>query len=251
LDYKVSTKELVDSWLRHVLEQAREFDPNHLLTVGWSTPAAANNMNNAVVDFISFHFFAPATELNKQYSNLRTAVPDKPILMTEFGLPTWNSFFFPGGHSEPEQAEYFADILTFWRTTDSPGYLAWTLYDFSYAPATVAGGLPWQSAPQKEMGIIKAGGKAKPAAALLAPDVALPVSQIPAWARFLKPFWLMLATVILLTFLTIFGLGRWTIIRVRSKSGLFPVRGVARKGLVSVRGIVQRGVALIRKILKR
>jgi hypothetical protein len=196
LDFKAAGQVKVELWLRHMAAMARRFDPNHPLTIGWATPASATRLSE-IVDFVSFHFYTPASGLPADYSKVKQAAGQKPIAITEFGLPTWNSFF-PNGHSEPEQAEYYADVIGFLRGTESPAYLAWTLYDFSYVPGNVAGALPWQNGPQKELGIIKSDGKAKPAAALLAPDASQDVTRVPAWARFLKPFWLALAAIILL-----------------------------------------------------
>ncbi|MEI6043126.1 MAG: cellulase family glycosylhydrolase [Chloroflexota bacterium] len=197
LDYPVWGSGVVEAWLDHVIGMARRYDQHHLLTIGWSSlqAAIASDRNQLTqLDFISFHYFAPASQLSNQYVALKALAPQKPLVMTEFGLPTWNSFFFPNGHSEPEQAEYYADILNTLRSQESSGYLAWTLYDFSYVPTSVAGKLPWQNGPQQELGIFKSTNTAsrnpKPAAALLAPDAALNLTRTPSWARFLKPFWL-------------------------------------------------------------
>jgi hypothetical protein len=188
-DYATNGRATVDAWLAHTARLAHVYDPHHLVTIGWYTPAAAAALAD-VVDFVSFHFFAPAAELAPQYASLRAQLPGLPIMVSEFGLPTWNSFFFPNGHSEPEQATYYADVLATMRATDSAGYAAWTLYDFSYAPAQVAGRAPWRVKPELTMGIIRRDGTHKPAAALLAPGAALDVARAPAWARLLKPFWI-------------------------------------------------------------
>jgi YD repeat-containing protein len=189
LDYASAGRETVDAWLSHIAREAHTLDPNHAITIGWSTPAAARSLVDAV-DLVTFHFFTPADGLAAQYAALRAAAPERPILMSEFGLPTWNSFFFPNGHSEPEQAAYYADLLATLRTTDSAGSVAWTLYDFTYVPAAVVGHAPWKTAPQRHLGVIRTDGTPKPAAALLAPNAPLDVPHPPAWARVLKPFWI-------------------------------------------------------------
>ncbi len=188
-DYAASGRQRVNGWLAHTARLARTYDPNHLLTIGWSTPEAAHALPE-LVDLVSFHYYAPAAELSQAYSALRAAVGDRPIVLQEFGLPTWNSFFFPHGHSRPEQAQYYADILATLRENDAAGYLAWTLYDFTHVPSTVAGRYPWQTGPQKHLGVLDRNGATKPAAALLAPNATLDVPRVPGWARFLKPFWL-------------------------------------------------------------
>ncbi len=196
LDDKRVGAPIVDAWLNHIASLARSYDPNHLLTIGWSSPAAAARLVGAV-DVVQFHFYAPAAELAHGYAALRAAAPAKPLLLGEFGLPTWNTIF-PNGHTEAEQTAYYADLRSRLRGLDSVGHLAWTLYDFANVPATVAGRWPWQTGPQAQMGIIRANGSEKPAAALLAPGADLNIPPVPSWARLLKPFWLLVfgATVV-------------------------------------------------------
>lgn len=194
-DYAAAGQTIVESWLRHTLRQARAYDPYHLLTIGWSTPTAAAALTEQV-DVVSLHFYDYADRYAAQYAALRATAPDKPIALTEFGLPTWNSFVMPNGHSEPEQAQYYADLLAATRRSDSVGYMAWTLHDFDHAPPDVAGGWPWQTGPQRHLGVLRADGSAKPAAALLAPDASLQVRRVPPWARVFKPFWLTCAVVV-------------------------------------------------------
>lgn len=188
-DYGSNGRATVDAWLAHTARLAHVYDPNHLVTIGWLSPTAAGNLSDSV-DFISFHFFAPAAELAPGYAALRAQQPGLPIVMSEFGLPTWNSFLFPNGHSEPEQAAYYADILATMRATDSAGYAVWALHDFSYVPTQVAGRAPWRVQPELNLGVIRRDGTPKPAAALLAPGASLDVARPPSWARWLKPFWI-------------------------------------------------------------
>jgi hypothetical protein len=201
-DWKSAGSTLVNAWLGHVAHLARSYDNHHLLTIGWSTPNAAQT-RIAGLDFISFHYYAPAQQMQAEYKAIQRANLGLPVAMTEFGLPTWNSPFFPNGHSEAEQAEYYADILLALRHSDSVGYVAWTLYDFTYAPATVAGGLPWQSAPQKQLGIIRANGVEKPAAKLLGAEANLTRQRLPFWSHFLKPFWLTVGVGVITLFLLV------------------------------------------------
>jgi hypothetical protein len=94
---------------------------------------------------------------------------------------------------------YYADVLGFMRTTNASGYLAWTLFDFSHVPHTVAGRFPWQTEPQKHLGVLGQNGTPKRAALLLAPNASLDVPRIPGWARFFKPFWLTVLTVVVIS----------------------------------------------------
>lgn len=189
LDYAAAGRERVDAWLAHTIRLARGYDPHHLLTIGWSTPAAAATLGEGL-DLVTFHYFQAAAALPGAYARVSAAVRDRPIALTEFGLPTWNSIF-PHGHTEPEQAQYYAEVLASLRGTASAGYLAWTLYDFGQVPATVAGRWPWRTGPQANLGILHQDGTPKAAAALLAPGASLSVTRVPGWSRFLKPFWLL------------------------------------------------------------
>ncbi len=179
----------VQAWLAHTARLARATDPYHLLTIGWSTPTAAQDLTN-VVDFVSYHFYGPADALPPRYTALRGAVPGKPLVLGEFGLPTLNSFWYPFSHTEAEQASHYAAVLNFLRSTESAGYLAWTLYDFEHVPDTVAGSSLLQTEPQKHYGILRGDGTPKPAARLVAPSALLEVDRSPPVERYLKPFWL-------------------------------------------------------------
>jgi hypothetical protein len=187
-DYARVGRMTVDAWLAHVIQQARTLAPGQPLTIGWSTPEAAPALAEKL-DFVSFHFYAPPAELPTRYAALAAAAPDCPLLLGEFGLPTWNSALFPNGHTEAEQAQYYADILRFMRSTANAGTLAWTLYDFADVPASVSGRLPWRRGAESRLGVIRPDGSPKPAAALLAPGAILDVPAVPGWARWTKPFW--------------------------------------------------------------
>lgn len=188
-DYGLNSQPLTAAWLRHVATTVRRHDPNHLLTIGWSNPEAATALAD-LVDVVSFHYFDEAATYHKRVTQLLTAVNPKPVLLQEFVLSTWNSFW-PHGHSEAEQAHYYAELLRHHRTLPMAGYLVWTLYDFERITLPEFS-LPWQRASQAHMGILRADGTPKPAAALLAPGATLDVPPLPAHYRFTKPFWLLL-----------------------------------------------------------
>ncbi len=185
LDYDTADPVWVNEWLAHTARLARELDPNHLVTIGWSTPEAAQTLAD-VVDFVSFHYYREAEMLGEVYATLKTAVSDRPIILTEFGLSTWNSPFFPGGHTEAEQAAYYAQVLSFAETAEM-GWLAWTLYDFEHVPGGVAGQLPWRSGPQRRYGLLRPDGSMKPAGEILLS--ATPATS-PSWQARFKPFWI-------------------------------------------------------------
>ena len=200
-DYAAHGQVMVETWLKHVIRLVREHAPNHLVTIGWSTPIAAEALASDV-DIVSFHYYAPAERFAEAYRTLQATAPDRPLLLSEFGLSTWNSPFFPHGHSEAEQAQYYADILTALRATDGGGALSWTLYDFEHVPTNVVGYAPWKTGPEHYYGLLRTDGSAKPVAALMSPTADLDVPSVPSWLRFTKPFWrtiwLLLGTVLVL-----------------------------------------------------
>ncbi len=204
LDQAGNTPEMVNLWLEHVAWQIRQHDPNHLLTIGWAAAAQADQLTE-IVDFISFHDYLDTATFSGRIAKLRQAAPNKPIVLTEFGLTTWNSYFFPIGNSEQEQAVYYADMIQTMRNQNISGYVAWTLHDFSDIPADVVGRLPWRTAPQHHFGLVDSRGNKKPAAFLLAPNASLEVLP-PSWiARIFQPFW---QTVYFLIIVTIIGFVR-------------------------------------------
>lgn len=171
LDYPASGKTLVDSWLMHTAQLAHTYAPSHLLTIGWSNAAAARTRISHV-NFVSFHYYLSVSELPYTYSALRTAIPDLPIVMTEFGLSTSRSTTTGDQQAEAEQAQYYAGIFKFWRTTQSPGTFCWTLYDFSYIP-NVFGNDPQQIEAQKHFGLVRTNGTLKPAASQVSSNTGL------------------------------------------------------------------------------
>ena len=104
-------------------------------------------------------------------------------------MSTWNSFW-PHGHTEAEQAHYYADLLRQHRTYATAGYMVWTLHDFDNVPLAEFG-MPWQRATQANMGLLRRDGAWKPAAAVISPGAALNLPPLPRWYRWTKPFWLM------------------------------------------------------------
>lgn len=203
LDYDTAGEELVNIWLKHILDQARIYAPHHLITIGWAKAEHADELA-AELDFVSFHYYAPTSQFLETLDNLQTKVgAEKPLMLGEFGLPTWNPRLFPGGHSEADQYNYYREILLQLQNSATAGYLAWTLYDFPHVPAQVAGRLPWKRYPQREMGIIRTDGTEKPAAALFHPNVSQEQLQTSLENSGIKPFYQTAFAAMILTMLTL------------------------------------------------
>ncbi len=187
-DYDYNSQELVDAWLRHVARIVRGYDANHLITIGWSQPEAAANLLD-IVDFVSFHYFEELADYSTRLGKLIDAANGKPVLLQEFVLPTWNSFW-PHGHTEAEQASYYAALLHQNRQFQTAGYMVWTLHDFESVPLAEFS-MPWQRATQANMGLLRLDGSTKPAAAVITAGGMVDLPPIPWWSRWVKPFWLL------------------------------------------------------------
>jgi endo-1,4-beta-mannosidase len=195
-DYAYNTQPLVDEWLRFIARNVRRHDANHLITIGWSTPEAAVALSDEV-DFVAYHYFDEPTAYQARIAALQSAVGTKPILLEEFTFSTWNSPFYPG-HTELEQAHYYAAMLNAHQAVDSLGYLVWTLYDFDTVPLAEFR-YPWQRGMQANMGLLRRDGTAKMAATLVNPKTPRNLTPLTVWQQFAKPFWGTLAGLLLLS----------------------------------------------------
>lgn len=187
-DYGFNTQPLVDGWLRYVARTVRRYDPHHLITIGWSRPEAAAGLTD-LVDFVSFHYFEELADYSPRLEKLLAAADGKPVVLQEFVMSTWNSFW-PHGHTELEQAHYYADLLRQHRQYPTAGYMVWTLHDFDHVPLAEFN-TPWQRATQANMGLQRRDGSWKPAAAIIRPGANLDLPPLSPWQRWTKPFWLM------------------------------------------------------------
>jgi hypothetical protein len=159
LDFHYQDKVDVEEWLEHMLIKAREYDPFHPLTIGWSTLDKAHLYADRV-DFVSFHYYKAANELASGIESLKTIIGDKPLVLGEFGLSSYQSMLFPIGKNEGQQATYYQDVVRILQKYNIPHYL-WTLYDFPKVSGDVAGDRPWQRGAQKHFGIFDDEGKPK------------------------------------------------------------------------------------------
>lgn len=197
-DYDYNTQPLVDAWLRYVAHHVRWHDPNHLITIGWSTPEAATALSD-IVDFVAYHYFDEPAAYPARVATLQQMVGAKPLLLEEFTFSTWNAPFFPG-NSELEQQNYYAAMLNAHDQLQTLGYLVWTLYDFDQVPLAEFR-YPWQRAAQANMGLFRRDGIAKPAAALVHPQATRNLTPLPNWYFLTKPFWIAITALTLLFFL--------------------------------------------------
>ncbi len=154
-----------EAWLRHMAGQVRALDPSHLITVGWSTPAAAASVPSDFVDFVSFHYYADPADYGAALAGLRAEVEGKPLVLSEYGQSTWR-WLWPAGYLEDQQAETIAAVLAAQAEGGAAGEVVWALYDFSTVPLAEFR-FPWQKASQAHMGVLRTDGSPKAAAGLL------------------------------------------------------------------------------------
>ncbi len=160
LDFESRGKENVTGWLKEMIHQIKEHDPNHLVTIGWSDMESATLLNEEV-DIVSFHYYKDIDDFDNDFSFLDVKV-DKPLVLQEFGLSSNRGLWSPFGFSERNQADYhktFQEIIK----KKNIHYLSWTLYDFQNVPSSVVGRLPWRKHKQKHFGFIDASGNKKEA----------------------------------------------------------------------------------------
>lgn len=160
LDFKNRGKVQVLAWLQEMAQQLKSFDPNHLVTIGWSNLASSILLQEHL-DVVSFHYYQDIDDFAKTYKTTKNQIY-KPMVLQEFGLSSARGLWNPFGASEKQQAAYhqqFLDILE----NESLHYLSWTLYDFEEIPSAVAGSLPWRKQKQKHFGFIDIHGNHKEA----------------------------------------------------------------------------------------
>jgi hypothetical protein len=161
LDFDSRGKANVIAWLENMINLVKSIDPKHPITIGWSNTQSASILKDKV-DFISFHYYEDLDKLEDAIKDMKLSIPNKPLVLQEFGLSSYSGLWSPFGNSDDDQADYHKDIQTIFAETDIQ-FMSWTLYDFNEVPKAVVGSLPWHNAPQKYFGFIDKSGNKKPA----------------------------------------------------------------------------------------
>lgn len=186
LDFKHAQTDRVINWLEFMLAKARQYDPNHMITIGWSQPEMAY-LYEERLDFVSFHYYRKSKDLAVAIQELKQQT-NKPVVLGEFGMSTYNSYLFPFGKYEEEQAQYYNEILAVLEQDEIP-FISWTLHDFPEVPSKVVGSLPWRKNPQAHFGILKQDGSPKLVADVLADSFDHSTSIQISWIqKVLRPF---------------------------------------------------------------
>ena len=209
LDFKNHGKIQVMDWLEFMVEQARAYDPYHLLTIGWSD-TESGPLLAAELDFVSFHFYHPIQQLAPELQALKAAVPNKPLVLEEFGLPTHSSWWLPGGHTEYDQAIHYRKVFEALKAEGDISYLFWTLYDFKVAPRAVFGPKVWIRAPQKRFGVFTREGKPKQVVSEIQRDGMKQVF-VKSWKDYIPPFYFTILIILILIYICLRFLYRYAV----------------------------------------
>ncbi len=161
LDFESRGEEQVIAWLDMMVNFVKSTDGQHPVTIGWSNAESAFILNDQV-DFVSFHFYEDLDTLEEVYSSLKKQIPQKSIVMSEFGVSSYKGLWNPLGNSEKEQASYHKEAQEM-IAKNKISFMSWTLYDFVEIPKEVVGRLPWRKNNQKYFGFIDEKGDEKPA----------------------------------------------------------------------------------------
>ncbi|WP_203258751.1 cellulase family glycosylhydrolase [Hyunsoonleella ulvae] len=161
LDFESRGKVKVMAWAEQMIETVKSTDTIHPVTIGWSNTESTTILKDKL-DFVSFHYYEDLDALEASYLNLKTAIPNKPVIITEFGLSSYRGLWRPFGSSAEDQAEYHKEAQTLFAKNDIQ-FMSWTLYDFTEIPKEVVGRLPWRKRTQGYFGFINQNGETKPA----------------------------------------------------------------------------------------
>jgi hypothetical protein len=114
------------------------------------------------VDVVSFHYYEDIETLDLAIENLKKEVGEKPIVLQEFGMSSYNGIWKLFGSSEEDQANYHKNAQEI-IAANNLQFMSWTLYDFEIVPRKVVGSFPWRKNAQKRFGFIDGNGTKKAA----------------------------------------------------------------------------------------
>ncbi|MFP9116066.1 glycoside hydrolase family 2 TIM barrel-domain containing protein [Flavobacterium sp. RHBU_3] len=159
LDFKSRGQDNVIAWLENIIPYVKEWDPNHLVTIGWSNPEDAVFLA-PMVDFVSYHYYQNIDHFAAKQDKLNAEVKN-PVVLEEFGQSSYDGLWNILGKDKEDQAEYHKKMQALFKEKEL-AFVSWTLYDFPEVPAAVVGKKPWVRNKQKEFGFIDIKGKKKP-----------------------------------------------------------------------------------------
>ena len=109
LDFESRQKAVVIAWLDNMIDLVKSVDNVHPVTIGWSNTQSASILKDKV-DFVSFHYYEDLEKLDDAIKTMKTKIPNKPLVLQEFGLSSYSGFWKPFGSSDEDQANYHKKI---------------------------------------------------------------------------------------------------------------------------------------------
>lgn len=159
LDFESRGKETVIAWLENMIDLVKELDNKHPVTIGWSNTQSASILKDKV-DIVSFHYYEDLSKLDAAIKTMKKDIPNKPLVLQEFGMSSYSGFWKPFGSSKEDQANYHKKIQEL-IAANNLQFMSWTLYDFTEVPKDVVGSRPWRRNTQKHFGFIDKNGAKK------------------------------------------------------------------------------------------
>lgn len=159
LDFESRGKETVIAWLENMIDLVKELDNKHPVTIGWSNTQSASILKDKV-DIVSFHYYEDLSKLDAAIKTMKKDIPNKPLILQEFGMSSYSGFWKPFGSSKEDQANYHKKIQEI-IAANNLQFMSWTLYDFTEVPKDVVGSRPWRRNTQKHFGFIDKNGAKK------------------------------------------------------------------------------------------
>ena len=159
LDFESRGKGKVIAWLKQLIILIKSIDTKHAVTIGWSNTKSATILKENL-DFVSFHYYEDKTLFEKEVHQLKKLIPNKKLVLGEFGVSSYGGFWRPFSSSQENQAAYYKEMQKV-LTKENISFMSWTLYDFNMVPKKVVGSLPWRFIPQKKFGFIDENGLKK------------------------------------------------------------------------------------------
>ena len=159
LDFESRGKETVIAWLENMIDLVKELDNKHPVTIGWSNTQSASILKDKV-DIVSFHYYEDLSKLDAAIKTMKKDIPNKPLILQEFGMSSYSGFWKPFGSSKEDQANYHKKIQEL-IAANNLQFMSWTLYDFTEVPKDVVGSRPWRRNTQKHFGFIDKNGAKK------------------------------------------------------------------------------------------
>lgn len=159
LDFDSRGQQAVLNWLAEMSTKIKKWDPQHLVTIGWSSPEAAIHLANEV-DYVSYHYYRGPEEFLSAHNQLKTTISNKPLVLQEYGYSSYDGFWNLYLGSDEKQVDYYTTMQQQLAEAQVP-FIFWTLYDFEKVPTAVAGSLPWRTRKQHHFGCIDLDGNRK------------------------------------------------------------------------------------------